>query len=154
MVYRLTCIAGLSFLVMGLACDFSPTAPFAGFDDKGSRVSGIFESEASALTQSVAQGTFDAMVVFVKQKSDLTDSVESNGSFNIAGIPQGTLTLSSRKATPSWERSRSTTTKAGTPENWGPAPAVPASGARTRTGRTPTSAGSGSRSSPKTLLIY
>ena len=98
MVWRLISIAGLLFLTTVLACDFNPTAPFAGFDDKGSRVSGVFESEGSSLAQStMAQSTFAGMVVFVRQQPDVTDSVKSNGSFTLVEIPQGTLTLVFKK---------------------------------------------------------
>ena len=98
MVWRLISIGGLLFLTTALACDFNPTAPFAGFDNKGSRVSGIFESEGSSLAQSAAaQSTFAGIVVSVKQQPDANDSVKSNGSFTLVGIPQGTLTLVFKK---------------------------------------------------------
>lgn len=74
------------------ACGYNPTAPFEGFDGKGSRVTGSFGggvSSQSLAAPSPAQG----IRVYVREQPDLSTTVGSGGSFTIAGVPAGTITL-------------------------------------------------------------
>src|SRR5688500_175431 len=62
------------FLVgVAAACNFSPTAPFSGFDNKGSRVTGRFGSEGDSAAQ------FNAMA--------MADSAAKGIRVSIQGLP-------------------------------------------------------------------
>lgn len=78
-----------------LACDFSPTAPFAGFDGQGSRISGIFSSGngGGANLTALPQSQYEGIRVYVKQDNTISTFVKSNGSFTLAGLPAGDVTL-------------------------------------------------------------
>ncbi len=90
----ITAIAAL-LLVLGLACDFSPTAPFEGFDGKGSRISGTFTNQGTSgsALRAQPQSTFDGITVFVRQDPSLETDVKSNGTFVLSGLPGGTITI-------------------------------------------------------------
>lgn len=82
-------------LGLGLACSFSPTTPFEGFDGMGSRISGTFSTGAtsgSALTAE-PRSTFVGMIVFVRQDPSIRTDVKSNGTFVLSGLPGGTVTI-------------------------------------------------------------
>lgn len=87
-------LAGLLTLTV-LACSYSPTSPFAGFDGKGSRLSGRFTSQASASAalRAQPQPNFDGITVYVRENTSITTTVRSNGTFTLDGIPEGTITV-------------------------------------------------------------
>ena len=85
----------IALLSLALACDFSPTAPFEGFDGMGSRLSGTFRSTGgvgSALT-TAPQTLYDGITVYVEQDPSTSTDVKSNGTFTLVGLPQGTIAI-------------------------------------------------------------
>jgi hypothetical protein len=96
----LKCFVVGAVALTAASCQFSPTAPFSGFDNKGSRVVGRFESNAggvSALTAQTGAPTSAASVqgiqVTIQERPSLTVTVDSSGGFTIAGVPAGSFTL-------------------------------------------------------------
>ncbi len=92
---RVMLIVGFLAL-LAAACGFSPTAPFSGFDERGSRVSGTFESPAvaqSALAKSAGDTSAEGILVYVKEDPSLSATVGSDGTFTIIGVPAGSFTL-------------------------------------------------------------
>jgi hypothetical protein len=87
---------------MGLAavgCQFSPTEPFRGFDEQGSRIVGHFEAGSTgggALTlpgASAATTGVEGITVTVVEQPSLTVTVDRNGGFTLVGVPSGAFTL-------------------------------------------------------------
>ena len=92
---RVMLIVGFLAL-LAAACGFSPTAPFSGFDENGSRVSGTFESPAaaqSALAKSGGDTSAEGIRVYVQEDPSLSATVGSDGTFTIIGVPAGSFTL-------------------------------------------------------------
>jgi len=89
--------AGVTALAVA-GCGFSPTAPFSGFDDQGSRVVGRFES-AGVSAQSVqsaasaSSASVQGIVVMLKERPSLTATVDGGGGFTLVGVPSGTWSL-------------------------------------------------------------
>lgn len=88
-------IAAVLIALSPLACDFSPTAPFEGFDGEGSRISGIFTSGngAGASLTAVPQSEYEGIRVYVVQDPTISVFVKSNGSFTLVGLPTGDVTV-------------------------------------------------------------
>jgi hypothetical protein len=88
-------IAAVLIALSPLACDFSPTAPFEGFDEEGSRISGIFTSGegAGASLTAMPQSEYEGIRVYVEQDSTISVFVKSNGSFTLVGLPTGDVTV-------------------------------------------------------------
>ena len=94
-------VGAMMVALLAQACDFSPTSPFSGFDGQGSRLSGTFVSEGgsseptalSRSTTALSQSSFDGITVFIKQDPALSAVVDSNGTFLLVGLPEGTITL-------------------------------------------------------------
>lgn len=85
-------------LTLGLGCGFNPTGPFEGFDGKGTRISGRFESAAVASTTARASAAgaaspYDGLRVYVNESPSVTTDVKGDGSFTLTDVPLGTLTL-------------------------------------------------------------
>jgi hypothetical protein len=98
----LTCVAAGLILLAAAACQFTPTAPFKGFDGKGSRVEGHFDSTGSgeatrsALTTAATAGNtvgVQGIVVTIRERPSVTATVDSNGGFTLTGIPSGSFTI-------------------------------------------------------------
>ncbi len=93
-----TCLAAAASAILAAGCQFSPTAPFQGFDDRGSRVVGRFESGGGS-TQSVEMSTSSAtvgvqgIVVSIKERPSISAPVDQNGGFTLVGVPSGSFTL-------------------------------------------------------------
>jgi hypothetical protein len=94
------CIAAVAIVVAVAACQFSPTAPFRGFDEQGSRVVGHFESGTSGgSTQGVETGGSGAtvgvqgIVVTVAERPSITSTVDQNAGFTLIGVPSGSFTI-------------------------------------------------------------
>ncbi len=81
-------------LLLG-ACAFSPTSPFEGFDGKGSRVSGSFDSGVAAQSEgaSAAGPAFQGIQVTLQGNSSLSTTVGADGTFTLVGVPAGSFTL-------------------------------------------------------------
>jgi hypothetical protein len=78
------------------ACDFNVSGPFEGFDGKGSRVTGSFDSGASAaqgVRAAAASGSFEGLRVTVRERESLSATVGSDGLFTVVGVPSGSFTL-------------------------------------------------------------
>lgn len=100
MTRALTCFAAGAIAVATAACQFSPTAPFSGFDRQGSRVVGRFESEMASVTAVSTQNTAPAstagvqgIVVMLSEQPSVKTTVDQNGGFTVAGVPSGSFTL-------------------------------------------------------------
>ena len=93
--YKVASVVAILLLGLALACDFSPTTSFDGFDGKGSRISGQFVNEGGAASglRAAPQRTFDGMTVHVKQDTSIETTVKSNGTFTLEGVPDGRVTL-------------------------------------------------------------
>jgi len=97
----LTCIMGAVVALAALGCQFSPTAPFSGFDDRGSRVVGHFESGSSgggalslpgqAATSAIT--AVEGIIVTTRERPSLTATVDGAGRFTLVGVPSGSFTL-------------------------------------------------------------
>jgi hypothetical protein len=92
---RLPVVVALTVLI---GCGFNPTGPFEGFDGKGTRISGRFESDAAAsngvrATAAGAAGPYDGLRVYVNEKPSVSTNVSGNGTFTLTDVPLGTLTL-------------------------------------------------------------
>ena len=94
--------AGLLLATALVACNYSPTSPFEGFNGELSRgvsLSGTFTSASggSAALKSMAANVFDGLTVTVLdqngQQTGITTTVSSNGSFKLRGLPEGSFTL-------------------------------------------------------------
>jgi hypothetical protein len=90
-------VAGVAALAV-TACQFSPTAPFGGFDNRGSRIVGNFASEGGGSTGSTAGAAAAApgvagIEVLVEERPSLKVTVDQNGSFTLSGLPSGSFTL-------------------------------------------------------------
>jgi hypothetical protein len=81
-------------LVMA-ACGFSPTSPFEGFDEKGTRLRGSFDSAVSALDTGVraASPSWEGIRVFLKEKPSISIVVTGDGTFVLEGLPSGAWTV-------------------------------------------------------------
>ena len=81
--------------LLGGACGFSPTSSFEGFDGKGSRVSGSFDSGVAAQSgaSSAAGPSFQGIQVSLRENSSLSTTVGADGTFTLAGVPAGSFTL-------------------------------------------------------------
>lgn len=92
-------VAGALVVTACFGCDFNPTAPFEGFDGRGSRISGTFDSGSSTgrAQRAQVQTDFEGIVVTVREDPSVTATVGSNGGFVLAGLPQGTVTLEFHK---------------------------------------------------------
>jgi hypothetical protein len=90
----LACIGALAALT-GAGCgSFSPTAPFEGFDGKGSRISGSFDGGVTAQsTRTAAAASFEGLRVSVQERPQLATSVDGSGRFELAGVPSGSWVL-------------------------------------------------------------
>ena len=94
-------LAGHRFLVLSAAalllaaCAFSPTSPFEGFDGKGSRVSGSFDSGVAAQSEGVSAAgpAFQGIEVRLQENSSLSTTVGADGTFTLLGVPAGSFTL-------------------------------------------------------------
>jgi hypothetical protein len=76
-------------------CGFSPTAPFEGFDGKGTRIRGSFDSAVAAQSgegQSAAASP-QGIRVSLKERPELAVVVEADGTFVLVGLPSGSWTL-------------------------------------------------------------
>src|SRR5262245_52206704 len=95
-VHRLIVPAFTVFLV---ACGFNVSGPFEGFDGKGSRVTGSFDSGATATGAggATAGGGFEGVQVTVKERWSITVTVGSNGRFTVTGVPSGSFSLVFRR---------------------------------------------------------
>ena len=82
-------------VVLAAACGFSPTSPFEGFDGKGSRVSGSFDSSVAALGEGAAAAAsgVQGIQVSLRENGSLSTTVGGNGTFALAGVPTGSFTL-------------------------------------------------------------
>jgi hypothetical protein len=93
---RSVALIGLLTL-LGTACNFSPTAPFSGFDEKGSRVTGRFGTEADSAAQFNALAKGDARAkgirVSIQSQPSITVEVGSNGTFTLTDVPAGSFVL-------------------------------------------------------------
>jgi hypothetical protein len=84
---------------MAIGCQFSPTAPFSGFDAQGSRVVGRFESGELTPAASVqnsasaASASVPEVVVTIRERPSIEATVDSNGTFTLVGVPSGSFTL-------------------------------------------------------------
>lgn len=96
--------SGITCAVVAVAafgCQFSPTEPFRGFDNGGSRVAGRFESGNSgggalSLPGGTAASTItgvEGIVVSTRERPSLTTTVDRSGQFTLVGVPSGSLTL-------------------------------------------------------------
>jgi hypothetical protein len=89
----------LSLLAVGGAlalagCGFSPTAPFEGFDGKGTRLSGSFDASVGARAGgSSAAATFQDLGVSLAERPSLSTKVSSDGRFALDGLPSGAWSL-------------------------------------------------------------
>jgi hypothetical protein len=100
MTRLVTCIVAGVIALGALGCQFSPTAPFSGFGDQGSRVVGQFETGGAGLSAQAAPSGASAstvgvsgIVVTVRERPSLTTTVSQNGSFTLTGVPSGSFTL-------------------------------------------------------------
>lgn len=93
--YKLMSAGAIMALSMAIACNFSPTSPFEGFDGMGSRVAGQFASDGATESslRAYPQSAYEGMTVSVKQNPSIQTSVRSNGTFTLEGIPDGRVTL-------------------------------------------------------------
>lgn len=90
-------VAGVAALAI-TACQFSPTAPFGGFDNRGSRIVGNFATDGGGSTGSTAGAAAAApgvagIEVLVEERPSLKVTVDQNGTFTLSGLPSGTFTL-------------------------------------------------------------
>lgn len=88
----------VAIALVAVGCEFSPTAPFRGFDDQGSRVIGRFESSGAATVNmetngSAATASVEGIVVSVLERPSITATVDQNGTFTLVGVPAGSFTL-------------------------------------------------------------
>ncbi len=81
--------------LVAAGCGFSPTSPFEGFDAKGTRLSGSFDSGATAQDNRVwaAAASPQGIRVSVKEQSSISAVVAGDGSFTLAGLPAGSWSL-------------------------------------------------------------
>jgi hypothetical protein len=96
LTYKFMFVASaVAFLSFALACGFNPTSPFAGFDEQGSRLSGVFQSNGGGVnTLTAAPSTvYEGLTVYVEQDPSITSVVKSNGAFTLVGLPQGTIAI-------------------------------------------------------------
>jgi hypothetical protein len=84
---------GAALLAAG--CGFSPTSPFEGFDAKGTRLSGSFDSGATAQDNGVraAAASPQGILVSVKEQSSISATVSGDGRFALEGLPAGSWSL-------------------------------------------------------------
>ena len=100
----LTCLAAGLVVLAASACQFTPTAPFKGFDEKGSRVEGHFDFSGTSVSNRAALRTtagntatnnasVEGIVVTIQERPSLTVTVDRNGVFTLEGVPSGSFTL-------------------------------------------------------------
>lgn len=83
---------GAALAVAG--CGFSPTSPFEGFDEKGTRVQGSFDSGFTALDgDRAAAASPQGIRAFVKERASLSTVVAGDGQFALTGLPSGSWSL-------------------------------------------------------------
>jgi hypothetical protein len=90
-------VGAIAFAAAG--CGFSPTAPFSGFDNQGSRVVGRFDSGAGVSAQgaqsaaAASSASVQGIVVTLQERPSLRATVDSGGAFTLAGVPAGSWSL-------------------------------------------------------------
>ncbi len=89
-----------SWLILGCAlamtaCGFGPTAPFEGFDGKGTRLSGSFDTKLSASGKggTSTAASFQGLGVSLRERKSLATTVGSSGGFELDGLPAGSWSL-------------------------------------------------------------
>jgi hypothetical protein len=77
------------------ACGFSPTAPFEGFDGKGTRLTGSFAGTVSAQSgePAAAAASYQGLSVYLAERPSLGATVAADGRFTLEGLPSGAWTL-------------------------------------------------------------
>jgi hypothetical protein len=94
-----TCLVAVAIASLTAGCQFTPTSPFRGFDEQGSRVVGQFEPSTggstlnAATTGSAATTSVQGIIVTVQERPSLTATVNQNGGFTLVGVPSGSFTL-------------------------------------------------------------
>jgi hypothetical protein len=97
----IVCALAAGVAAATVACGFSITGPFQGFDGAGSRLHGSFASELESQALFVAQSgdatgaaaDFAGIEVSIEERPSLTAAVGADGKFSIAGVPTGAWTL-------------------------------------------------------------
>jgi hypothetical protein len=76
-------------------CGFSPTSPFEGFDEKGTRVRGSFDSTLTAQDTEVraSAASPQGIRVSLRERSSLSVVVSGDGQFALTGLPSGSWSL-------------------------------------------------------------
>jgi hypothetical protein len=84
---------GAALIVAG--CGFSPTSPFEGFDEQGTRVQGHFESGVTASDTEVraSSASPQGIRVYLRERSSVSAVVDGNGGFKLVGLPSGAWSL-------------------------------------------------------------
>ena len=94
---RWTALAGLGGLLAFVACNSSPTATSPSTSPSpvasSSRISGSFVSGATGFAPLRTQTAFEGITVYVKQNTQISVEVRSNGTFTLDGVPTGTVVL-------------------------------------------------------------
>jgi hypothetical protein len=88
-------VLALGGTVALVACGFSPTEPFSGFDGEGTRLNGSFDSGVGARDRvsPSAAASFEGLGVSLAERPSLSSSVSSSGSFSLVGLPSGAWSL-------------------------------------------------------------
>lgn len=86
--------------LLAAGCGFSPTAPFEGFDGKGTRVRGSFDNSAansgvSAQSNEVraSAASPQGLRVSLQERPSIAVTVGADGTFVLEGLPAGSWTL-------------------------------------------------------------
>jgi hypothetical protein len=79
-------------------CDFKPTAPFSGFDNQGTRVTGLFQSgggssQSAQIGAPAAVAGVQGIEVSLRERPSLKATVDQNGVFTLTGVPSGSFTI-------------------------------------------------------------
>jgi hypothetical protein len=76
-------------------CGFSPTSPFEGFDENGTRVRGSFDSALTAQDTEVraSAASPQGIRVSLKERRSLSIVVGGDGQFALTGLPSGSWSL-------------------------------------------------------------
>jgi hypothetical protein len=95
----LTAIAASATVLASLGCQFTPTAPFSGFDSKGTRLVGRFDAGPGGGVQNAVIGanataaSVQGIVVLLSERPEFAVTVDQNGTFTLSGLPAGSFTL-------------------------------------------------------------
>ena len=98
----LTCIATGLIVLAASACQFTPTAPFQGFDGQGSRVEGRFDVSGTSMparsalrlnATASATASVEGIVVTIQERPSVTATVDRDGRFTLSGVPSGSFTI-------------------------------------------------------------